>query len=121
MDTTVLYSVITALWVVTVTLIGIVYSDMKGKLKNIDSTTAKHEQRIQRIEDVQGNKIAELIHRFDKVEESLKELSLQIHKEKNVESAMTGILTGILRHLESTDKSQIKLLEFLESNQRERA
>lgn len=59
-----------------------------------------HEKRIQRVEDVQGTKIDAIGLKVDRLEETVKELSINIHKEKNMESQFTAVMQSILHFME---------------------
>jgi len=110
MDTTVLYSVISALWIATVALIALVYGDMKNKVKQLDISREKHEHRIQKIEDVQGNKIDGLKADFAEfkmeIKQDIKKLSDNIHKEKDAEQGINGSLVAL-------NKTMLKFQEVL--------
>lgn len=103
-----LYGLIGVLWSVTVILIGVVYNNTVNKVKIIDEVKLRaldehrirHELEIQRLKDVQGEKIDALIKRFDSLEISVTALSDNLHKEKNHEQALMSTLNGLLKFLQ---------------------
>lgn len=70
-----------------------------------------HGERIQRLEDITGNEVKELKEDFksfkkeitdklDKAMSSIKDMGVQIHKEKNVEQQMQATLSSLLKFME---------------------
>lgn len=103
---------------------GIAFSVLSLIVKYIFNKVSDHEKRLQSVEQVDGGKIDQLSVKVDLLEKSLDEvkvklgeLSANIHKEKNVENAMNGILNGILNHLEMSEKTHEKLLNYLQKAQ----
>lgn len=74
-----------------------------------------HGERIQRLEDITGNEVKELKEDFkefkkeitdklDKAMNSIKDMGVQIHKEKNVEQQMQSTLSSLLKFMEEHHK-----------------
>ena len=67
-----------------------------------------HEQRIQRIEDVQGSKIDQLeekLEQFKKeITEKIEVLTGMVHKDKNMENQLNTTLKMILEYMVNNNK-----------------
>jgi DNA-binding transcriptional regulator GbsR (MarR family) len=72
-------------------------------------------ERIQRLEDITSNEVKELKEDFkdfkkevtgklDSAMSSIKEMGLQIHKEKNIEQQMQNTLSNLLKFMEEHHK-----------------
>ena len=61
------------------------------------------EKRVQSLEDIHTIKIDQVAEKLDKLEKELKDLSYNIHKEKNQEHQLNLTLQAILRKLNEDD------------------
>ena len=59
-----------------------------------------HEKRVQKMEDVHGNKFEALEKKIDRLEISIQNLAENLHKEKNQEHNLTIAITKLYEHLE---------------------
>ena len=59
-----------------------------------------HEKRVQKMEDVHGNKFEALEKKIDRLEISIQTLADNLHKEKNQEHNLTIAITKLYEHLE---------------------
>lgn len=63
-----------------------------------------HEKRVQKMEDVHGNKFEALEKKIDRLEISIKTLADNLHKEKNEEFQLTMAITNLYKFLERNEK-----------------
>jgi hypothetical protein len=67
------------------------------------------ERRVQKIEDIQGNKLDALSSDFKEfkhdVNEKLEALKVMVHKEKNVENQMNTVLSLLLKELQERNEN----------------
>ncbi len=97
---------------ITLGLIGIVYWIHRGEIGMLKTRVEDLQERVQRIEDVQGNKIDELkegvkdfkneikteIHQLN---EKISILSANVHNQKNTENQLSATMNAILKHLQN--------------------
>ena len=86
---------------VLIFIAGICFTVLSGVTVYLFTRSQDHEKRIQRIEDVQGNKIDTLVMKVDGLEKAITDLSANVHKEKNIESQFTATLKAILDFMET--------------------
>lgn len=63
-----------------------------------------HEKRVQKMEDVHGNKFEALEKKIDRLEISIQNLANNLHKEKNEEFQLTMAITNLYKFLERNEK-----------------
>ena len=75
-------------------------------MKIVEDTQKNHNERLQRVEDVQGVAIADLKKDFadmekkiDKLTENVNTLAANLHKEKSEEAALKTVLEGLNKTL----------------------
>ena len=119
--------IISVLWFFTITLLGALASVYNARIKAVEARTAEHEKRIQRGEDVHGNKIESVIQEMHDVKRDIKDVSTSmsaltekftalntnVHKAKNEENALNATLTGI-------NKTMLYLGDILEKMQEQK-
>lgn len=76
-----------------------------GVSKYLFDKNQDHEKRIQKIEDIHGNKFETLEKKIDNLEVSIQNLASNLHKEKNQEHNLTIAITKLYQHLERNEKS----------------
>lgn len=59
-----------------------------------------HEKRVQKMEDVHGNKFEALEKKIDRLEICIQNLADNLHKERNQEHNLTIAITKLYEHLE---------------------
>lgn len=63
-----------------------------------------HEKRVQKMEDIHGDKLELLEKKIDKLEISIQNLANNLHKEKNEEFQLTMAITNLYKFLERNEK-----------------
>lgn len=92
------------------TLVGVIYSLFKQRAEVSEKELIRHDRRIQRIEDLHETKIDQLGTRLDKMEQTIKELSSNIHREKNIENSLNATLNGLLKHMELSEAQHERMI-----------
>lgn len=65
-----------------------------GISKYLFNKMEDHEKRIQKMEDIHGDRLTQLEKKIDKLEISIQELAKNIHKEKNVENQLVQTMAN---------------------------
>ena len=85
-------------------LAAYIWNDAKVRNEKTCLKVDELEKRVQKIEDVQGNKLDNLSNDFKEfkhdVSEKLEALRVVMHREKNMENQLNNTLTLLLRELE---------------------
>lgn len=72
-----------------------------------------HEKRIQKKEDVDGQKIDNLIKSFDEfkseMKSDIKNLKIEVHDKKNYDGTLVVTMSAILKHLDKIETQNEKL------------
>jgi TolA-binding protein len=79
----------------------------KREIKRVDKLeeiASAHDKRLQKREDIDGTKLDLLEKKMDKIEQSIENLSMNIHKEKNQEAQLVNALHAITKVIERLDK-----------------
>jgi ferritin len=63
-----------------------------------------HEKRIQKMEDLHGDRLTTLEKKIDKLEISIQNLATNLHKEKNEEHNLTIAIKKLYEFLETHEK-----------------
>jgi len=95
----------------TQTLLNLLTLIMSGLTSFLFWRSITHGEHIQRLEDITGNEVKELkqdfkefkkdvTNKLDLAMDSIKDMGVQIHKEKNVEQQMQSTLSSLLEFLE---------------------
>ena len=63
-----------------------------------------HEKRIQKMEDLHGDRLSTLEKKIDKLEISIQNLATNLHKEKNQEHQLSIAITNLYKFLEQNEK-----------------
>lgn len=63
-----------------------------------------HEKRVQKMEDIHGDKLELLEKKIDKLEISIQNLANNLHKEKNQEHQLSIAITNLYKFLEKNEK-----------------
>jgi septal ring factor EnvC (AmiA/AmiB activator) len=90
---------------VTCTLIGIIYTTINSKITKIETRSDDHEKRIQKTEDLHGDRLEKVEKKIDKLETTIQTLADNLHKEKNEEYSLTIAITKLYQFLENYEKS----------------
>jgi hypothetical protein len=89
-------------------LLTYIWNDAKKRNDKTEIKVELLERRVQKIEDIQGNKLDALSSDFKEfkhdVSEKLEALRIMVHKEKNVENQMNTVLTLLLKELEKRNE-----------------
>ena len=84
-------------------LCGYIWNDSKKRNDKTEMKVEILEKRVQKIEDIQGNKLDNLSSDFKEfkhdVNEKLEALRVMIHKEKNIEQQTHSVLKLLLEKL----------------------
>ena len=84
-------------------LCGYIWNDAKKRNDKTEMKVEILEKRVQKIEDIQGNKLDNLSSDFKEfkhdVNEKLEALRVMIHKEKNIEQQTHSVLKLLLEKL----------------------
>ena len=75
-----------------------------GVSKYLFDKNQDHERRIQKMEDIHGDKLELLEKKIDKLEISIQNLANNLHKEKNEEFQLTMAITNLYKFLERNEK-----------------
>ena len=67
---------------------GVTTTVLMGISKYLFNKMEDHEKRIQKMEDIHGDRLTQLEKKIDKLEISIQELAKNIHKEKNIENQL---------------------------------
>lgn len=85
-------------------LAAYIWNDAKVRNEKTCVKVEELEKRVQKIEDVQGNKLDALSSDFKEfkhdINEKLEALRVTLHREKNMENQLNNTLTLLLRELE---------------------
>lgn len=91
-------------------LAAYIWNDAKVRNEKTCLKVDELEKRVQKIEDVQGNKLDNLSNDFKEfkhdVSEKLEALRVVMHREKNMENQLNNTLTLLLRELEKKADNQ---------------
>ena len=79
---------------------GLGFTVLSGAWTYLFAKTQSHETRIQTCEQLQGQKIENLIKDVEELKKNIKELAEQFHKDKNAENAKDATLKALLMYLE---------------------
>jgi len=92
-------------------LIGVVYGFNRSDISKAKEVMEVLKERVQRLEDVQGNNIhalqgdvKDLSGKVDKLAEKVQVLASNVHNQKNTEGQLNQTLNLILKHFQ--DKEQ---------------
>lgn len=83
------------MFAITCTLIGIIYYTLISRLIKSEDKLELLMPRVQKLEDIDGIHIADLIRRVEKVEKTLEEVKSEVHVNKNTSNAMSTTLTSL--------------------------
>ena len=90
-------------------LLTYIWNDAKKRNEKTEIKVEILERRVQKIEDIQGNKLDALSSDFKEfkhdVNEKLEALKVMVHKEKNVENQMNTVLTLLLKELQERNEN----------------
>ena len=90
-------------------LAAYIWNDAKVRNEKTCLKVDELEKRVQKIEDVQGNKLDALAADFKEfktdVNDKLEAVRLALHKEKNMENQLNTTLTLLLRELEKKSEN----------------
>lgn len=73
---------------------GVTTTVLMGISKYLFNKMEDHEKRIQKMEDIHGDRLTQLEKKIDKLEISIQELAKNIHKEKNVENQLVQTMAN---------------------------
>ena len=73
---------------------GVTTTVLMGISKYLFNKMEDHEKRIQKMEDIHGDRLTELEKKIDKLEISIQELAKNIHKEKNIENQLVQTMAN---------------------------
>ena len=76
---------------------GVTTTVLMGISKYLFNKMEDHEKRIQKMEDIHGDRLTQLEKKIDKLEISIQELAKNIHKEKNVENQLVQTMANTNR------------------------
>lgn len=82
---------------IAISILGVVAKYLFGKIQD-------HEKRVQKVEDLHGNKLDSLEKKIDQMQITIQTLANNLHKEKNVESALVATLTALNKTIEHISK-----------------
>ena len=89
-------------------LLTYIWNDSKKRNDKTEIKVELLERRVQKIEDIQGNKLDALSSDFKEfkhdVNEKLEALRVALHKEKNMEGQLNQTLTLLLREFEKRNE-----------------
>jgi hypothetical protein len=90
-------------------LLTYIWNDAKKRNEKTEIKVEILERRVQKIEDIQGNKLDALSSDFKEfkhdVNEKLEALKVMVHKEKNVENQMNTVLSLLLKELQERNEN----------------
>lgn len=84
---------------------GVVVTFLGGVSKYLFDKSQDHEKRIQKMEDLHGDKIDVLEKKIDKLETAINSLADNINKGKNQEGQLTEAISALIKHLEKNDNN----------------
>src|SRR5574343_36854 len=73
---------------------GVTTTVLMGISKYLFNKMEDHEKRIQKMEDIHGDRLTQLEKKIDKLEISIQELAKNIQKEKNVENQLVQTMAN---------------------------
>jgi len=73
---------------------GVTTTVLMGISKYLFNKMEDHEKRIQKMEDIHGDRLTQLEKKIDKLEISIQELAKNIHKEKNIENQLVQTMAN---------------------------
>ena len=73
---------------------GVTTTVLVGISKYLFNKMEDHEKRIQKMEDIHGDRLTQLEKKIDKLEISIQELAKNIHKEKNIENQLVQTMAN---------------------------
>ena len=73
---------------------GVTTTVLMGISKYLFNKMEDHEKRIQKMEDIHGDRLTQLEEKIDKLEISIQELAKNIHKEKNIENQLVQTMAN---------------------------
>ena len=84
-----------------------IWNDAKKRNEKTEFKVDIMEKRVQKIEDIQGNKLDNLSAEFKEfkhdINDKLESLRLMVHKDKNEQVQTHAVLSLILKHLENKE------------------
>ena len=89
-------------------LLTYIWNDAKKRNDKTEMKVDALEKRVQKIEDIQGNKLDNLSADFKEfkhdINEKLEALKVMVHKEKNQEQQTQSVLKLLLEHLTKDER-----------------
>jgi predicted Holliday junction resolvase-like endonuclease len=79
-------------------------------LKLLKSKDDEKEKRIQKLEDLQGHKVDELIKKIDKVEDDLQKLSEYVHNKKHDANDIIQQFSGMMTTINSAMRDHVLII-----------
>lgn len=76
-------NILTFLMTVAFGIVGSLYKASRSEVKEMRDDLEKHERRIQKMEDLHGDKLSVLEKKIDTLEISIQTLAKNLHKDKN--------------------------------------
>ena len=89
---------------------GVTTTVLMGISKYLFNKMEDHEKRIQKMEDIHGDRLTQLEKKIDKLEISIQELAKNIHKEKNIENQL-------IQTMANTNKLILQMQEMILAKQ----
>lgn len=89
---------------------GVTTTVLMGISKYLFNKMEDHEKRIQKMEDIHGDRLTQLEKKIDKLEISIQELAKNIHKEKNIENQL-------IQTMANTNKLILQMQEMILARQ----
>lgn len=83
---------------------GVAVSFLGAVSKYLFDKVQDHEKRVQKMEDIHGDKLTTLEKKIDKLEISIQNLATNLHKEKNQEHQLSVAITKLYKFLEHNEK-----------------
>jgi len=82
---------------------GIFLAVLAAVSKYLFDKVSDHEKRVQKMEDIHGDKLSTLEKKIDKLEISIQSLAKNLHTEKNQEHQLTIAITQLYKFLEKNE------------------
>lgn len=99
--------VTSVLWGIVGVLVGVIWNDVKSKIKALEKQTGDLEKRVQTVENIQGTAINNLEKKFDKLE-------IQFEKLESKFDMLTEKVSDLSTYITSSTKTELRILEALE-------